>query len=150
MLFREDWGNGRGTAWNCSIEAYQELDMLHKMFGVGPDCFAAYIYQQPSLAARLVRRFGTERLTNAHNEGLSILLNTGAFGLLFYMGFVISALVRYSKKAGKQPLLYVCAVSLLAYTAHNMVSFQQVLSTPYLFILLGMGEGLFREDKEKA
>ena len=50
------------------------------------------------------------------------------------------------KKAGKKPLLYACAMALLAYTVHNMVSFQQVLSTPYIFIVLGIGEGLAREN----
>lgn len=150
MLFNEDWGNGRGTAWNCSIEAYQGLDTLHRIVGVGPDCFAAYIYEVPVLARRLVREFGDERLTNAHNEGLSILINMGALGLLCYVGFVGSALVRYNRKTDRQPLLYVCAVCLLAYTLHNMVSFWQVLNTPYFFMLLGMGEGLLREGREKA
>ena len=37
-------------------------------------------------------------------------------------------------------------MALLAYTVHNMVSFQQILSTPYIFIVLGIGEGLARED----
>lgn len=147
--FPDDWGNGRGTAWNCSMEAYRGLDTLHKIFGVGPDCFAAYIYEMPGLAGRLVERFGDERLTNAHNEALSILINIGALGLLCYVGFVGSALVRYNRNAGRKPILYVCAISLLAYTLHNMVSFQQVLNTPYFFILLGIGEGILREDREK-
>lgn len=147
--FSDDWGNGRGTAWNCSMEAYRGLDTLHKIFGVGPDCFAAYIYEVPVLAGRLVERFGNERLTNAHNEALSILINMGALGLLCYVGFVGSALVRYNKNAGRKPILYVCVICLLAYTVHNMVSFQQVLNTPYFFILLGMGEGILREDREK-
>lgn len=145
----DDWGNGRGTAWNCSMEAYRGLDTRHKIFGVGPDCFAAYIYEVPVLAGRLVEKFGNERLTNAHNEALSILINMGALGLLCYVGFVGSALVRYNKNAGRKPILYVCVICLLAYTVHNMVSFQQVLNTPYFFILLGMGEGILREDREK-
>lgn len=148
--FRDDWGNGRGTAWNCSIEAYRGLDTVHKIVGVGPDCFAAYLYEVPPLAEQLVRKFGDERLTNAHNETLSILLNTGVLGVLCYVGFVGSALARYNKKAGRQPLFYVCAICLLAYTVHNMVSFQQVLNTPYFFMLLGMGEGLLRENGEMA
>lgn len=147
--FSDDWGNGRGTAWNCSMEAYRGLDTLHKIFGVGPDCFAAYIYEVPVLVGRLVEKFGNERLTNAHNEALSILINMGALGLLCYVGFVGSALVRYNKNAGRKPILYVCVICLLAYTVHNMVSFQQVLNTPYFFILLGMGEGILREDREK-
>lgn len=147
-IFNKDWGNGRGTAWNCSIEAYRELDFLHKIVGVGPDCFADHIYGTPARTKRLVETFGQERLTNAHSEGLSMLLNMGALGVMCYVGFVGTALVRYLKGAGEEPLLYVCAVSLLAYTAHNTVSFQQVLNTPYFYMILGMGEGLLRRRKE--
>lgn len=149
IVFNEYWGNGRGVAWNCAIDAYGNLDVLHKVFGVGPDCFAAFIYEQPVLAKRLMEEFGLERLTNAHNEALSFLVNVGVFGFVCYAGFVGSALVRYCRAADGQMLLYVCAAGLVAYTVHNIVSFQQVLSTPFFFILLGMGEGLLREEKEK-
>ena len=114
MLFREDWGNGRGAAWNCSIEAYRALDALHRIVGVGPDCFAAYVYEVPAAAGRLVEEFGSERLTNAHNEGLSMLMNVGALGCMCYAGFVGSALIRFCKGARGQTFLYACAVSLLA------------------------------------
>ncbi len=150
VVFNEDWGNGRGVAWNCSIEAYKRLDSLHKIVGVGPDCFANHIYGDSVLAVRLVEEFGQERLTNAHNEGLSILINLGLLGALCYAGLVGSVLLRCCRRAQGQQILYVCAVSILAYTVHNVVSFQQILNTPYLFILLGIGEGLLRKSKEKA
>lgn len=150
MIFNEDWGNGRGVAWNCSIEAYQGLDILHKIVGVGPDCFAAHIYKEPALSERLAEEFAEERLTNAHNEGLSILINLGALGFLCYVGFVGSMLARCCKKAYGQILLYACAAGILSYTVHNVVSFQQVLNTPYFFILLGIGEGLLRGNKERT
>lgn len=150
MIFNEDWGNGRGVAWNCSIEAYEGLDTLHKVVGVGPDCFAAHMYKEPALSERLAEEFAEERLTNAHNEGLSILINLGALGFLCYVGFVGSMLVRCCKKAHGQILLYTCVAGILSYTVHNVVSFQQVLNTPYFFILLGIGEGLLRESKERT
>ena len=149
-IFNEDWGNGRGVAWNCSIEAYQGFDTLHKIVGVGPDCFAAHIYREPVLSERLAEEFAEERLTNAHNEGLSILINLGALGFLCYVGFVGSMLARCCKKAYGQILLYACAAGILSYTVHNVVSFQQVLNTPYFFILLGIGEGLLRGNKERT
>ncbi len=149
IIFDEDWGNGRGAAWICAIEAFRSLDTLHRAVGVGPDCFAAYIYGEPVLAERLVEGFGSERLTNAHNEALSRLINVGVCGFVCYAGFVGSALIRYSRRADGQILLYACAMGILAYTVHNVVSFQQVLSTPFFFILSGMGEGLLREGKER-
>lgn len=143
-FFDEGWGNGRGATWNCGMDAYRRLDTLHKIVGVGPDCFADYVYSVPELADKLVERFGNLRLTNAHNEQITLLVNVGVLGWVCCMGLFVSAFVRYMKRGQRQPVLYLCAIGVLAYTVHNMVSFQQVLSTPYIFILLGIGEKYYR------
>ena len=150
VIFRDDWGNSRGAAWNCGIGAYRSMDMVHKTVGIGPDCFADYVYEIPELAGRLVDQFGNERLTNAHNEWLTVLVNTGWLGVFCYAGIFITVWIRCARRAKGQPLLYVCAISILAYTIHNMVSFQQILSTPYIFIVLGMGEGLLRRTETES
>ena len=124
------------------------MDILHKIVGAGPDCFADYVYSVPALAVRLADRFGSHDLTNAHNEQITLLVNVGALGWLCYAGLFLTAFVRYVKGARRQPMLYLCAVSILAYTAHNLVSFQQVLNTPYIFIVMGIGEGLYRSAAE--
>lgn len=144
QIFDDSWGNGRGAAWNCGINAYRSMDTLHKIVGVGSDCFADYVYDVPELAGRLAEQFVNQRLTNAHNEYVTLLVNTGVLGLLCYAGLFLIAFVRYVRRASGQPLLYLCAVSILTYTVHNMVSFQQVLSTPFVFIVLGIGERVYR------
>lgn len=148
-VFNADWGNGRGAAWNCGINAYRSMDTVHKIVGVGPDCFADYVYDRPGLAERLANQFTNQRLTNAHNEQITLLVNLGVLGWLCYMGIFLTAFVRYMRRADRQPLLYVCAVSILAYTAHNTVSFQQVLSAPFVFITLGIGERLYQCTTEE-
>lgn len=148
VVLNEDWGNGRGATWKCGIDAYNSMDALHKLVGIGPDCFADYIYDVPELAERMVDRFWDLRLTNAHNEWLTMLVNTGVLGLFCYVGIFMTAIVRYLRRAEKQPLLYVYAVVLLAYTVHNMVSFQQILHTPYMFMILGIGERMIRDEKK--
>lgn len=148
-VFNEDWGNGRGAAWNCGINAYRSMNILHKIVGAGPDCFAGYVYDQQGLADRLANQFTNQRLTNAHNERITLLVNSGVLGWLCYVGIFLTAFVRYMRRADKQPLLYVCAVSILAYTAHNTVSFQQVLSAPFAFIILGIGERLYQRTAEE-
>lgn len=150
IIFQEDWGNGRGTAWNCGIGAYRSMDAVHKIVGIGPDCFADYVYEIPELAEMLIDQFGNQRLTNAHNEWLTILVNTGWLGLFCYAGIFTASVIRYWKRAEEQPLLYVCLLSLIAYMVHNMVSFQQILNTPYIFMALGMGECLARGCSAKA
>lgn len=150
IIFNEDWGNGRGAAWNCGIAAYRNMDVLHKFMGIGPDCFADYVYDVPELAQKLADRFTNQRLTNAHNEPLTQLVNVGALGFLCYMGFFLSAFVRCLRRAEGQPVLYMCAVGVLAYAAHSLVSFQQVLNTPYIFIIIGIGERFRRGMTEPA
>lgn len=148
QIFDEDWGNGRGAAFNCGINAYRSMDTLHKIVGIGTDCFADYVYDIPEFADRLADRFVNLRLTNAHNELLTILVNTGVLGIVCYAGLFLSAFVRYTRMAFKQPMLYLCVVSILAYIMHNMVSFQQILNAPYIFIVIGIGERVYRSTAE--
>ena len=144
IVFNEDWGNGRGAAWNCGMDAYRRMDHVHKLVGTGPDCFADYVYDVPELAQKLADRFTNQRLTNTHNELLTQLVNVGALGFLCYAGIFFSAFLRCLRRADTRPVLHVCAVGILAYTVHGMVSFQQVLNTPYIFIVLGIGERFCR------
>ncbi|MDE7014531.1 MAG: hypothetical protein K2P19_07640, partial [Kineothrix sp.] len=55
--------------------------------------------------------------------------------------------LRYGEKASgeRKRYLYVFAIGAFVYTIHNMVSFQQILSTPFMFLILGMGEALAKE-----
>lgn len=147
-VFNEEWGHGRGAAWNCGVNAFRNMDVLYRLVGVGPDCFADYVYDVPELADRLADQFVNQRLTNAHNEQLTQLVDVGIFGWLCYVGLFLTAFVRYMRRADQQPMLYLCGISILSYTVHNMVSFQQVLNTPFVFIVLGIGEKLYRSTAE--
>ena len=69
-------------------------------------------------------------------------MNTGAAGLLAYVGFLITIILRLFRKSSLPAL--VGAAVLLNYTVHNMVSFQQITSTPLLFLALGLSQSLSR------
>lgn len=149
FTFNAAWASSRGATWTSGWAAFINMDFLHKLVGVGPDCFAAYLYAVPELAQRAYMQFGTSRLTNAHNEWLTMLVNQGILGVVCYAGFFVSAFVRFIKKAPAQPILYLCAASILTYTVHNIVSFQQVLNVPFVFMILGAGEGLCKKMQGK-
>ena len=123
IYFDEEWGNGRGAAWNCGMEAYRNMDVLHKVVGIGPDCFADYVYSIPESADKLIEQFDDLRLTNAHSEPITLLVNIGMLGVVCYIGIMATGFVRFLRGAGRQPVLYLCAVSVLTYIAHNLVSF---------------------------
>lgn len=151
FLFHGDWGNGRGATWSAGIELFAGMDGIRKMFGSGPDCFSAYAYSRPQIAGMLRDYFGDSRLTNAHNELLTSLVNIGIIGTVFYFGFFLSGMVRCLKKAEKKPYLLIPAVGVFCYLIHNTVSFAQILNFPYAFLIMAMGEGMLRDkDSDKS
>lgn len=149
FLFNDKWGNSRGITWICGLLAYRNMNPIQKLVGVGSDCFAEYVYRIPELAERIYMAFGDSRLTNAHNEWITVLVNQGAIGVVCYAGIFISAFIRFLRKAPEHTLLYLCAASVLVYMIHNVVSFQQVLNTPFVFLIIGIGEGILREGRSE-
>ncbi len=146
FIFNDTWANYRGATWTDGVLAFLSLTPFHKLAGIGPDCFAAWLYTVPELSERAYAQFGSSRLTNAHNEWLTMLVNQGILGLLCYAGIFCSAFTNFVKKARIRPALYLFAAAVLGYTVHNMVSFQQVLNAPFVFMILGIGEGIRRNS----
>jgi len=144
--FNDDWGNGRGFTWRCAAEIFQEYSWKNKLFGCGSDCFASYAYDR--YADTLSSRWGEHVLTNAHNEWFSSLLFLGITGAVTYLGIFASAVVSFTKHALKKPFLLAIIMSVVAYFGHNFFCYQQVICTPTIFILIGMGEGLLRNDRK--
>lgn len=136
----KNWGNGRGATMYSSLQMYGQMPAFQKFFGVGPDCFSAYAYSLPEVAQELKDFFGASRLTNAHNELLTALVNTGIWGVCFFIGIFASFSTKCMKEGRRDPAFYLFAVPVICYFIHNMVSFAQVLNLPFLFLLLGMGE----------
>lgn len=150
LNFTEYWGSSRGGTWMAGIDIFRRMNGVDKLIGVGPDCFATYLYTLPDVTKRVLDQFGEARLTNAHNESLTVLVNNGFLGLISYTSIFIGAIIRFINKAEKEKkvFLFIFAISTFSYMIHNIVSFQQILSTPFIFIMIGMGEQLARKEHE--
>lgn len=149
FLFNDKWGNGRGATWGAGATAFGQMNFKEKIFGVGTDCFSAYAYSNPQIAGVLRDYFGSSRLTNAHNELLTELVNVGILGTVLYIGIWASSIRRCLKKAeenGHLSYLMIPAVCIFCYLVHNMVSFAQVLNFPYVFLIAAMGNAEWRPD----
>lgn len=148
FTFNSRWGSSRGTTWTAGLRVYADQPLDKKLIGLGPDCFAYGVYMEGSSAeAAVVERFGDSRLTNAHNEWITTLVNMGALGLLSYVGFQIAKAIRYLKYTPMHPLIFACGLALIGYMVHNLFSFQQALNGPFLFILMGIGEAVLGKEK---
>ena len=151
-LFQWDqsWGNGRGASLKAGFLAFEKLPFMKKLIGVGPDCFAAYAYSIPEIASGLRDYFGSSRLTNAHNEIVTSLVNIGILGTLLYVGSLLSfiTICFLAGKKQKQPFLYIAGICVCCYMIHNMVSFAQVLNLPFAFLIMAMGECLIQNGSD--
>ncbi len=149
FVLDENWGDGRGVTFFAGLKIWWEADFLHKLIGVGPDCFSVAAYEISSLATMLRAQFGSARLTNAHNEALTALANTGILGISLYFVILFHGIVKFVKAGKGNGVLYAFAACIFGYLMHNMVSFAQVLNFPYVFLILGMGESVLRRRKEE-
>lgn len=147
MKWGNDWGNGRGKAWMFGAKVFREANPVIKLFGVGPDCFSSYTAANYQEEIRLF--WGGLTLTNVHNEWFNVIINAGLLGGAAYIGIFVSAFLRFAKRRGENLLLTGIAASIISYMAYNFFCYQQVLCTPFIFILMGTGEYLVREQGDK-
>lgn len=145
FIFNDEWGNGRGFTWKYSYSMFAEYPFSLKLFGIGSDCFASYTYVHH--AADVSAKWGDSVLANAHNEWLNTLLTTGLFGLISYAGIFVSAFVSFVKKQKDSIYLLAAAGCIGSYFFHNMFCYQQVVCTPFIFIIIGLAEFIIREKK---
>lgn len=162
LMLSPHWGSNRGVIWKAAMMCFAQQDFLHKLVGVGPDCMAAFLYKGGSeeLAAMVTEVFGASRLTNAHNEWLTLLVDAGLLGCISFVGMMGTAAVRFLKagivlKAGNQGgragmILLACGFCVLAYTANNVFSFQQSMNVSTMFVILGIGENYLRAEQPTA
>ena len=134
------WGNGRGTLWSLSWRGFLQNDWKGKLIGAGPDCYAEYIYGTfpPEEMLSLVGRWAGAIFANAHNEWLNQLVNTGILGVCCYGGVFLCGAIRYRRDMAG-------FMALTLYTVNSLVSFQQVMNAPLLFLVLGICESRRRQ-----
>jgi len=142
LRFSEEWGNWRGRLWMHGLNVYREFPLLEKLFGCGPDCFSAYSYDYYGNVMKDV--FSGYRITNAHNEFITSLVNIGLIGTIAYYGVFVSAIITFIKNRQKLMIAGGAAVCVVAYVFNTMVSFQMITSTPLLFLLIALISNLHR------
>ena len=143
-----EWGNGRGRIWSFAVRVFGSESIGHKLFGVGPDCFSSYSMAVHGEEVRLL--WGEKMLTNAHNEWLTTLINTGIFGAVAYIGIFVSAVGRFLRSRQQDYLLVGAAASTVSYMAYNFFCYQQVCCTPFVFLMMGTGEYILCRQRQEV
>lgn len=148
LNWHNEWGNGRGRIWKFSMKMFAEADVVHKLFGVGPDCFHSYVAARYSDEQALY--WGSRQVTNAHNEWMTDLVNVGILGTVAYIGIYVTAIRRFCRMNQNNILLTGIAAACVSYMCYNFFCYQQVLCTPFIFLLMGIGEYILRDSVDKT
>lgn len=149
FLFNDDWGSSRGITWKIGLKTFCNMDFSHKLIGAGPDTFFMEAGTYGDVYLLMTERFGNARLTNAHCELITLLVNNGILGVVSFVGIMVSAVALAVKNRKTNPVLVIFALSVVSYFANNIFSFQQIVNTPLYFVILGM-EGAFSVASERA
>ena len=159
FTFNDNWGSSRGASWRLGLRCFREQDLLHKFSGVGPDCMADFLYSakgsvngnavgaSEALTAHAREAFENKRLTNAHCELLTILVNMGLLGMFSFAGMLFTAAGRFLHSRGAGCFAAACGLCVLAYISNNLWSFQQSMSVATIGVVLGMGEWFVRSQR---
>lgn len=146
LVFDWNWGNGRGRTWSYCVRVFLEYSPLMKLFGCGPDSLA--FYTAAHHAEEVQAMWNGLVLTNAHNEWLTALVDYGIVGAVAYIAIFVMSWVRSVKYWKKRPVLLAAGAVILAYMGHNFFCYQQVVCTPFIFIVMGTAEYMIRKIKQ--
>lgn len=152
FTFDNSWGSYRGATWSIGLRCFGEQDLLHKIVGVGPDCMSDFLYADasPALLETAREAFAGRRLTNAHCELLTLLVNVGLWGGLAFAGILFSVLKRFLSARNQNACAAACGLCVLAYISNNLWSFQQSMSVATIFAVMGLGERFLCRDRDDA
>lgn len=138
ITFNKDWGTGRFMIWEMFLQAYISLQIPQLIFGYGLDSSRLLIgnYISSDLAI----------YDNAHNEYIQYLVTSGIVGLLIYLGIFVSLIKRLYNKCYSSPYGFAIILVLFVYLIEAFVSVNQPISTPLIFLFLGIGEAMVRQN----
>ena len=133
LIFNDDWGTYRGTAWRITAETWLAQPLWRKLFGVGPGMMhtAVAAWAGADITARMKTFYA------AHNEYLELLLTTGVAGLAAWLWFVAVHL-RKAAQNWLRPGVAPVTLALVSYLAHAVISIRVSMIFPEIMLLFAL------------
>ena len=133
LVFSDDWGTYRGTAWRISWSAWMAQPLWRKLVGVGPGMMHTAVAQWAG--ADITARMKT--FYAAHNEYLELLLTGGVLSLAAWVWFV-AAHLRKAAQNWLRPGVAPVTLALVSYLAHAAVSIRVSMIFPEIMLLFAL------------
>ncbi len=148
FLFSGEYASSRGATWSAGWIVYRDLPFINKIIGTGPDTFYFALQNNPTASALSYEYFNGARLTNAHNEIITLLVNTGLLGVAGFLTVFICFIRKSLMLAKENPIMIAFALSAICYLVNNIFSFEQIINIPFMFMTLGIGSAAIVSAKK--
>lgn len=140
LIFNDEWGTHRGYIWRNAMECYRDFSPIKKIFGSGPDTFGIILLDKTK------GNIYGEIFDAAHNEYLHYLITVGAAGLLAYLVYIGSFIVRCIRKKLSDPHVIAIVLAVICYMVQALVNLNLPIVTPIMWLFLALGMAGCRED----
>ena len=133
LIFNDDWGTYRGTAWRITAESWLSQPLWRKILGVGPGMMhqAVADWAGSGITDRMKTFYA------AHNEYLELLLTSGIAGLAAWLWF-IAAHLRNAARNWLRPGVAPVTLALVSYLAHAVISIRVSMIFPEIMLLFAL------------
>lgn len=145
LIFNDDWGTYRGTAWRITAESWLAQPFWRKLLGVGPGMMHTAV--ENWAGAEITPRMQT--FYAAHNEYLELLLTTGLTGLAAWLWFVTVHL-RKAAQNWLRPGVAPVTLALVSYLAHAVISIRVSMIFPEIMLLFALLQVFCLPEKTPA
>ena len=142
-------GHNRGLLWRLSRYVFDELPLYRKLIGIGPDNYGNYTMNDWNFMKQLLEVYPGMRVTSAHSEPLTMLINLGICGVTGYLGMIFTSVYRLLAASGEtqRTLRIPVILALAVYHVDMLFSFHLFIALPFVFLLLAFAEQLMRESR---
>lgn len=130
LRFSESWGTDRGKIWPFVLRVYARLPAMQQIFGASSGALFHADAVKPL--------FPDAALDTAHNEYLHYLVTNGALGLLCYLAALTLTIRAGIRRGQAEPVYRGLTLAVIAYAAQASVNIAQPMTTPILFVLMGV------------
>ncbi|MGP8314967.1 O-antigen ligase family protein [Enterocloster aldenensis] len=137
VYFDDNWGTQRGMVWRIAVDDYiNKFTHSQKLFGYGPDTFGIMTNQWNN--EETLRKTGVI-YDSAHNEYLQYLVTIGPFGLISYLGMIITSLLKMLRNCERNPYVFGAFFAIVCYSAQALVNINVPIAAPIMWMMLSFG-----------
>lgn len=139
-----NFASGRISLWCVTLQTFLKETLPYQVLGNGPDNYYYILHEWGADISAWINSGALPNAiyTNAHNEWLTMLINQGVLGVLAYAGLFVSGQKTVEAEIWDRQEYFAVYFGIAGYFICSLFTFQHVISTPYVFALLGMAAAL--------